>query len=190
MRNEYPGTTMPIPSRSRAVIAAALFALASGSCGFAPPSAPSPLADPQGIAPAPAPIDRPTTRAALAIESFEWRLTRATAVPPHYLYTPSLVLRETGGTTSVTLGDIVFIEPGGSYTYLSNSGCFSGSAGQIAAGGAWSSALVAYYCLDLDSSVNLVGQEVRVVATFRDALGEVGQVTGTTVVTADAMNGR
>lgn len=182
-------TTTPAPSRARAVIAASLFGLAVGSCTGAP-SAPSPLPPPQGITPAPPPTSRPTTRAALAIESFTWHLTRATGVPLRYLYAPSLVLRETGGTTAVTLTSIFFMEPGGGHTVLSNAGCFGGTAGLIEAGSTWSSALVAYYCLDLDSAANLEGQEVRALVMFRDALGEVGQVTGTTVVTADAMAGR
>ncbi len=181
-------TTAPAASRVSAAIAAALFTLACGCAG--PPSAPTPLPAPQDIAAAPTPTSKSTTHAALVIESFEWRLARTVTAPPRYLYTPSLVLREAGGTTAVTLDLLFFMEPGGGYTVLSNAGCFRGAAGQIDAGGTWSSTLVAYYCLDLDSTANFVGQEVRVLATFRDALGEFGQVTGTTIVTTDAMSGR
>ena len=123
----------------------------------------------------------PTTRAALAIESFEWRLTRtvqsSAAGPPLYRYLPAVTLRETGGTTAVTLDSIFFIEPGGGYTVLRSGGCFWGAAGQIDAGGIWSSVSIYPHCLDLDSSANLVGQEVRVTVTFHDAVGGVGQVT-------------
>lgn len=174
--------------------AAAFLALVCASCAFVPPSAPTPLPLPSGgITPVPERTTTPTTRAALAIDAFEWRFTGATQRPSSaysYFYVPSLRLRETGGTTPVTLNSIFFLEPGGGYTILSNGGCFWGPAGQIDAGGTWSSASVYPYCLDLDSSVNLVGQEVRVVVTFRDAEGGVGQVTGTTIVTADAMTGR
>lgn len=161
-------TTAPAASRVSAAIAAALFALACGCAG--PPSAPTPLPAPQDIAAAPTPTSKSTTHAALVIESFEWRLARTVTVPPRYFYTPSLGLRETGGTTAVTLDSIFFIEPGDNYTVVTSAGCLRGSGGQIDAGGTWSSSLVAYYCLDLDSDKNLVGQEVRVLATFRDAL--------------------
>lgn len=175
---------------SLATAGVVMLSVTSAACPFVPPSAPSPLPLPQGITPAPEPTNRPTTRAALAVDSFEWRLTRAAVGPPRYLYAPSVVLRETGGTTAVTLNTIFFIEPNGGSTLITNDGCFRGPAGQIDAGGTWSSSRIAYYCLDLDSSANLVGQEVRVIVTFRDALGEVGQATGTTIVTADAMSGR
>ncbi len=181
------------PSLLRVLITAALLTLVCSGCAFAPPSAPTPLPLPQGITPAPEPTNRPTTRAALAIDAFEWRFTGTTQRPSSaysYFYVPSLRLRETGGTTAVTLETIFFLEPGGSYTLLSNGGCFGGSAGEIDAGGTWSSSSIYPYCLDLDSSANLAGQEVRVTVTFRDALGGFGQVTGTTIVTADAMNGR
>lgn len=175
------------------VIVAATFVATFGGCAFAPPSAPTPLPLPQGITPAPEPTSRPTTRAALALDAFEWRFTGATqrnSSAYSYFYVPSLRLRETGGTTAVTLETIFFFEPGGGSTLLSNGGCFGGSAGEIDAGGTWSSSSINPYCLDIESSANVVGQEVRVTVTFRDAVGGFGQVTGTTIVTADTMNGR
>lgn len=177
----------------RAMVAATIV-VTGAACAIVPPSAPTPLPLPGGITPAPEPTTRPTTRAALAIDSFEWRLTRSVqasaAGRPLYLYVPAVTLRETGGTTAVALDAIFFIEPGGGYTVLTNAGCFWGAAGQIDAGGTWSSASIYPYCLELDSPTNLVGQEMRVSVTFRDALGGVGQVTGTTIVTADSTSGR
>lgn len=167
--------------RSLFVSIAGGVAIVISACGGATgPSAPSSAA-PAG---APAPL---TLVAKVVLASFEMQFKGFDPRYNDYEYFPQLFLIETSGQSAATITSIDFIVNGADFLINgphADTGCFlKHGSDQVPAGGQWTSDLLYYYCLDIETSSPVTADSASVVVKFKNADGRSGSVAGTATLT-------
>jgi hypothetical protein len=169
--------------RSLFVAIAGGVAIVISACGGATgPSAPSPAT------PAAAPATASLTPAAkVVIASYEIQFEGFDPRYNVYDYLPQLFLIETSGQSAATITSVDFIVNGGDFLINgphADTGCFlKQGSDQVPAGGMWTSDLVYYYCLGIETSSPVTADSARVLVKFKDADGRSGSVAGTATLT-------
>ena len=167
-----------MPRSLFAAIAGGVAIVVSACGGTTGPSAPSAVV----AAPAPTPAPPPPV-ATVVIASYEMQFWGFDPRYNVYDYLPQLSLTETSGQSAATITSIDFLVNGGDFLINgrhADTGCFvEQGSDQVPAGGQWTSDLVYYYCLDIDTSSPVTANSASVVVKFKDADGRSGSVAGT-----------
>ncbi len=152
------------------------------ACGGGPTV---PTVGPTPAASTPAPVG--PSVATLAVSSFE--VTFDNYFNGGYWYRPTMVLTETSGKSAATLQSISFSIPNGNTFFIAapnvpnGKGCFLTSQSKVVpAGHTWNLNSVYYYCLDIDSRIDITGVPLSVTVSFTDEDGRQGTVKGSATV--------
>ena len=162
----------------KAWAAAAVLVFAAGCGPESPASSATPAspASPSGVAPVAG-----TPAAALAISAFEVQFSGI--YRGVYTYAPKITLTEKSGTSAATVTRILLFLPNGDTDVIDGAGCGArDKTWTVPSGGTWNEDSVAYYCLDIGSSIDLAGSQVGLMVTFSDERGVAGQVSGSAAV--------